>query len=794
MRLLSLVSCLLAVGAQAAVLPSPLEHDAATSAPRALQDSKLDARATTYWYESIQKQGRAAFNANPSGYKIYRNVKDYGARGDGVTDDSAAINAAIADGNRCGPWVCESATDSPAIVYFPSGTYLIKSNPVIMYYMTQLIGNPNVRPVLKIDASLDALAVIEASPYNNQNGAPGWTSTNVFARQIRNFEIDLTARPVTARANGIHWPASQATSIQNVKVRMTQAANSVHEGIFVENGSGGHMADLEIEGGHYGMNIGNQQFTMKNIKISKAVVGIYQIWNWGWLYQGLTISDCTTAFSMNNVNQENGNLQVASVVIIDSTITNCPTFVDTVWSRNTRQTGAGQLIIENVVLNNVPVAVKGAGGATVLSGGTTTIAAWGQGVRYTPNGPEKFQRPITPVKRPTGLLDGTRYYSKTKPQYQDLDVGSFISARTSGATGNGNTDDTTALQNAINSAVSGNKILYIDAGVYKVTNTIKIPPGAKIVGEAYPVIMASGGPWSSNTNPVPVVQIGTAGQSGHVEMSDLFIATQGATPGAVLIEYNLATDRGSGLWDVHTRIGGAKGTNLQVAQCPLGSRNNACMAAHTNVRITKSGTGAYLENNWFWTADHDLDDARSTRISVYTGRGLLVEASNVWLYANGAEHHALYQYQFANAKDVFGGFIQSETPYWQPTPDAKTQPYPINASLNDPDYNALCPPGHICDAFGLRILNSQNILLYGAGFYSFFKSDDVSCSKDTNPVRDCQNQIVSIEGASTSGISIYGLNEVGALQMITIDRVDKANWSDALSGYANTIGLFTYKV
>ena len=45
------------------------------------------------------------------------------------------------------------------------------------------------------------------------------------------------------------------------------------------------------------------------------------------------------------------------------------------------------------------------------------------------------------------------------------------------------------------------------------------------------------------------------------------------------------------------------------------------------------------------TADHDLDDWNSTQISIFTGRGLLVESSNVWLWANGVEHHAMYQYQ-----------------------------------------------------------------------------------------------------------------------------------------------------
>lgn len=37
------------------------------------------AAATTYWYEQITHQGISAFG--PSGYTVYRNVKDYGAKG-----------------------------------------------------------------------------------------------------------------------------------------------------------------------------------------------------------------------------------------------------------------------------------------------------------------------------------------------------------------------------------------------------------------------------------------------------------------------------------------------------------------------------------------------------------------------------------------------------------------------------------------------------------------------------------------------------------------------------------------
>lgn len=106
----------------------------------------------------------------PSGYQFFRNVKDFGAVGDGVTDDTAAINRAAAtyglddlDTLRCGA-DCGSTTVLGAVVYFPPGTYLI-STPIIQYYYTQFVGNPNTKPTIKGSFNFTGIALFDSDFY-----------------------------------------------------------------------------------------------------------------------------------------------------------------------------------------------------------------------------------------------------------------------------------------------------------------------------------------------------------------------------------------------------------------------------------------------------------------------------------------------------------------------------------------------------------------------------------------------------------------------------------------------------
>jgi glucan 1,3-beta-glucosidase len=222
-------------------------------------------RATTddYWLSSLGPDGSSPFAA--SGYQFFRNVMDFGAVGDGVTDDTAAINRAVAyfsssDGSdqRCGE-SCGSSSTLGAVIYFPSGTYLI-STPIVQYYYTQFVGNPNSRPIIQGSENFTGIALFDSDFYiPGGDGSEWYINQSNFYRQIRNFVFDMTVMNWTNTDSGqtyvpagVHWQVGQATSITNCDFEMavstaTQSATGV--GIYMENGSGGMVSDLTFTGG-----------------------------------------------------------------------------------------------------------------------------------------------------------------------------------------------------------------------------------------------------------------------------------------------------------------------------------------------------------------------------------------------------------------------------------------------------------------------------------------------------------------------------------------------------------------
>lgn len=770
-----------------------------------------------------------------------------------------------------------------------------------------MVGDALNPPVLKAASSFSGMAVIDSDPYTD-SGDNWYTNQNNFFRAIRNFVIDLTAMPQSSGA-GIHWQVAQATSLQNIRFEMVNGGGDANKqiGVFMDNGSGGFMSDLTFNGGNYGMFVGNQQFTTRNLTFNNCNTAVFMNWNWAWTFKSVDINNCGVGLNMSNSPQ---NQTVGSVMLLDAKLTNTPTGIVTAYSTNNVPVSGGTLVLDNVDFTGSKVAIASIQGNTILHGGSV-VSNWVQGHAYTSSNAQKKRsedsetrvvqrvevvkvigsscpvpsgatgpasaaqsvsspspaeastersapslastgssvptgmstqksslsltpgtpssltpsssetvrpmastetsaspsntpstcasKPITNTrlqgtvaaqKLPGVLLDGgDKIFERSKPLYEDYPASAFVSVKSAGAKGDGVTDDTEAIQKVLDS-VTQDQIVYFDHGAYIITSTLKVPKNIKITGEVWPLLMASGSAFADESNPIPMLQIGQTGDSGSVELSDLMLETKGPAPGAILMEWNLAqSSQGSaGMWDVHFRVGGSAGTELQSDTCKKDPKktntpNPKCIGAFMLLHITEKAS-VYLENIWAWTADHELDLQDHSQIDIYTGRGIFVESKGpVWLYGTSSEHNQLYNYQVANAQNVFMGFIQSETPYYQSNPNAMVPFTPQKEAWNDPDFSA-CTTNACKKSWGLRVLESSDVYIYGAGLYSFFDNYSQTCL-DTE---SCQENMVEVD---CSDVKIYGLSTKASMNMVTSSEGKSlVLQSDNESNFCATIGLF----
>jgi glucan 1,3-beta-glucosidase len=378
---------------------------------------------------------------------------------------------------------------------------------------------------------------------------------------------------------------------------------------------------------------------------------------------------------------------------------------------------------------------------------------------------------------PPSLLDNAKvwyrenYFVKSRPQYKDMSIGSVVNVKSYGALGDGVHDDTAAIVSALALATTSN-LIYFPPGSYIITSTIIIPPHALITGQVWSQLVASGPYFANMAAPKPMIQVGKAGDLGTVEISDILFTSIGELPGLIMVEWNVqAEEKGSvGIWDSHFRVGGAYGTKLQVAQCPMTQPiQTSCIAATMMLHITPNSNG-YFENMWAWVADHDIDDAANTQITVAVARGILIESTQgpTWFYGTASEHSMLYQYNFANATNTFAGMIQTESPYFQ-FMAATESPGPFNSSIglfaNDPvfpDSTCAATP-QLCN-FGWAVImeDNVNLTIAGAGLYSWFDNYLQTCVDTQN----CQQRLINDVGGN-SGLYLWNLITIGAVEMVS---------------------------
>tara|TARA_R110002051_G_scaffold176966_1_gene246952 strand:- start:201 stop:2936 length:2736 start_codon:yes stop_codon:yes gene_type:complete len=197
----------------------------------------------------------------------YEPVRAHNVVGDGITDDTAAIQEAI-----------NTANASRKAVYFHPGTYLVSKTLIVEQnlfvsgfgftnennnmtrYGNKLVGSycGNEKPVIKLQDNLQAASSINvddpfsviklfrrnASDPTNPNSRDDSRSWNT---SIHNLTIDLgTNNP---GAVGINQQGAEGCSSQEVTI----LANDSFAGFYNLNSSGGYTYNVEVIGGNHGI-------------------------------------------------------------------------------------------------------------------------------------------------------------------------------------------------------------------------------------------------------------------------------------------------------------------------------------------------------------------------------------------------------------------------------------------------------------------------------------------------------------------------------------------------------------
>ncbi|KAJ6115367.1 Exo-beta-1-3-glucanase, partial [Penicillium sp. IBT 16267x] len=666
--------------------------------------------ADIYWLDAQDHNqagaGYAPYAGGSNVYPVYRNVMDYGVVNDGSGDQTAKLQKAIDDDGNGGTRKGKGTTRYPAEVYLPGGIYTLGST-LTLTVGTIIVGDPQNPPVIKAAPNFQGQFMVMG--YDKYNGNPETS----FMMLVKNVILDTTAVPPNTKITALQWGVAQGSGLTNVQVHMPTNSKG-HTGIDIVAGSTIAVTDVRIVGGATGIINSNQQVNFKNLHFVECGTAFEAKGGWTVLLQGALFESCGTGINMTT----NG---LGSLVLLDSTVKNSGPVVRFHDSSHDTGNQNSQLLIQNLVHDGTnPIAVD-SGGKTRLAA-TSHIDTWLWGTLVEG---EYEQGARHKTQRPPNLLVNDKFFTKAQPTYTEYSTADVVNVKSVPGfpiKGDGLKDETASLNAILKQNAENCKITYIPFGVYRVSDTIFVPVGTRIVGEAWAVISGYGDAFKDAKNPKAVVKLGNPGDVGLIEIQDMRFSVGEILPGAKVLEINAAGQQPGdvGLWNTNVMVGGTAESsisNVCTSQDP-----KDCMAAFMVMHLTESSS-AYIENFWGWTADHNLDsDSLFTIIS--TGRGILVESTKgTWLTGTGSEHHWLYNYNFNKAANVFAGLLQSETPYMQGSGEYENAPAPWTADpkFGDPDFTWCAAKDQKCrTSIATNIEGGSNIALYNSAAWAFF--------------------------------------------------------------------------
>lgn len=433
------------------------------------------------------------------------NVKapPYNAKGDGVTDDTLAIQQAI--------------SANTGIIYFPNGIYKVgnrlefKTTANVWACFRTLQGESRDGVVIKLgnqcpgytDTANPRAVIYTAS--QNASDANG-SGDQGFMNSICNLTVDVGSG--NPGAIGIDYLASNQGVVRDVLVRTSDPGKAGKYGIALSRATSGPclLKNVEVVGFQIGIKTGGSTLvnTLENIRLSgQTDVGLH---NENLVLAVRNLSSSNTVTAIRDV--ATGVYGAAGLIVLDQAE------LQGGGAANRAIDSAGNLFLRDV-----------------NTGGYQANPLVSRGVAFVgPSYPEFVSLPAKTFANTTP--QSLRLPVEETPVAWDANLTRWVST---GAP-NG-VDDTARIQGVIDGAAPGST-LYFPYGIYKVSNTITVRNNiSHIVGMMSQIQVTSTSTFTDANNPKPVFRFATPATDIAAQvMENLWIRMAGVS-GAIAFEH-----------------------------------------------------------------------------------------------------------------------------------------------------------------------------------------------------------------------------------------------------------------